>query len=267
VSSPPLLSVGIHGALGRMGKRLIELIAQDPELKLGAALESKGNPHLGQDANVLVGLAPAGVLVCDSLPASTAVDVMIDFSIPAATVDLAMCCKLRKVPLVVGTTGFSPDQRRVLESVSASIPVLIAPNMSRAVNLLMKLVDTASRALGGSADIAIIERHHRTKKDAPSGTALRLAEVAGRGEMSAHLVPAGLDPSSKHRPREISIHALRLADSPGEHVVVFGLMGETLELSHRALNRDGFARGALDAAKFLAGKPTGLYTIEDALGC
>jgi 4-hydroxy-tetrahydrodipicolinate reductase len=250
-----------------MGRRLIELIAQDPGFTLGAALVSEGDPHLGRDANVMVGLAPAGVSVCHLLPATAAIDVMIDFSIPRAAVNVAECCKLRKIPLVVGTTGFSPEQRRELVSASTSIPVLIAPNMSRAVNLLMKLVDTAARALGASADIAIVERHHRTKKDAPSGTALRLAEMAGRGQVSARLVPAGGGPANLHPAGEISIHALRLADSPGEHVVVFGLMGETLELSHRALNRDGFVRGALDAAKFLAGKPAGLYTIEDALGC
>jgi len=267
VSSQPIVSVGIHGALGRMGRRLVQLIALDPGLKLGAALVSEANPYLGQDANAAVGLAPAGVSICHSLAATAAIDVMIDFSLPGAAVSAAECCKLRKIPLVVGTTGFSPDQRRELESASTSIPVLIAPNMSRAVNLLMKLVETTSRTLGASADIAIVERHHRTKKDAPSGTALRLAEMAGRGQMSARPVTVGGGPASEHPASEISIHALRLADSPGEHVVVFGLIGETMELSHRALNRDGFVRGALDAAKFLAGKPAGLYTIEEALGC
>ena len=128
----------------------------------------------------------------------------------------------------------------------------------------MRLVGEAARSLGEAADIAIIERHHRTKKDAPSGTALRLAEFAGQGLASGGSKPAaaGCRPTG-----EISIHALRIADSPGEHTVVFALPGETLELSHRALNRDGFARGALDAAKFLAGKPAGLYSMEDVLGC
>jgi 4-hydroxy-tetrahydrodipicolinate reductase len=269
VSSSPILSVGVHGALGRMGRRLIELIAQDPGLRLGAALVSERNPNLGQDANIMVGLAAAGVSVCHSLPDVAAIDVMIDFSLPAAAVNVAECCRRRNIPLVVGTTGFTPDQRRELVAASATIPLLIAPNMSRAVNLLMKLVDTASRALGDSADIAIVERHHRTKKDAPSGTALRLAEMAGRGQAPSRLVPAdsGAGTGTLRPASEISIHALRLADSPGEHVVVFGLMGETLELSHRAISRDGFVRGALDAAKFLAGKPAGLFTIEDALGC
>ena len=137
--------------------------------------------------------------------------------------------------------------------------------MSRAVNLLMKLVGEAARVLGRTADIEIIERHHRTKKDAPSGTALRLAEFAGRGVAAGRLVSTDSEKPNVRPEGEIGIHALRIADSPGEHTVVFGLMGETLELSHRALNRDGFARGALDAAKFLAGKPAGLYSMEDVL--
>jgi 4-hydroxy-tetrahydrodipicolinate reductase len=250
-----------------MGTRLIQLIALDAELKLAAALERDGHPHLGHDAAALAGLAPAGVSLRQALPAAAAIDVMIDFSLPLAALGLAECCTKRKVPLVVGTTGFDPAQRRELESSSTQIPILIAPNMSRAVNLLMNLVDTAARSLGSAADIAVVERHHRTKKDAPSGTALRLAEIAGQGHVPSRLVPGNAGQSTEHRPGEISIHALRIADSPGEHTVVFGLLGETLELSHRAMSRDGFARGALDAAKFLAGKPAGLYSMEDVLGC
>ena len=155
---------------------------------------------------------------------------------------------------------------RDLEAASTQIPILIAPNMSRAVNLLMQLVGEAARSLGDAADIAIVERHHRTKKDAPSGTALRLAEFAGQGVVSpARLVAAGTGATRDGLARS-RIHALRIADSPGEHTVIFGLLGETLELSHRALNRDGFVRGALDAAKFLARKPAGLYSMEDVLG-
>ena len=136
--------------------------------------------------------------------------------------------------------------------------MLIAPNMSRAVNVLMKLVGEAARSLGKAADVAIVERHHRTKKDAPSGTALRLAECVRNGLVASQ-------PSDRSA-SEISMHALRVADSPGEHTVIFAMLGETLELSHRALNRDGFARGALDAAKFLAGKPAGVYSMADVLG-
>jgi len=154
----------------------------------------------------------------------------------------------------------------VLARLADRIALLISPNTSRAVNLLMKLVGEAARALGDSADIEVVERHHRFKKDAPSGTALRLAEVAAKAIGSERLTH-GRHGLTGERPRgEIGIHALRTGDNPGEHTVVFGLMGECLELSHRALNRDGFARGALDAAIYLVGKPPRLYTMDDLLG-
>ena len=167
---------------------------------------------------------------------------------------------------MVGTTGFSPAQRNELEQVSAKIPLLVSPNMSRAVNLLMRLVGEAARALGQSADIEIVERHHRLKKDAPSGTALRLAEIAAEAAGITRFVHGREGQVGQRSSNEIGVHAVRTGDEPGEHTVIFGLMGESLELSHRALNRDGFVRGAIDAAMFLAGKPAGLYTMTDVLG-
>lgn len=256
------IKVGIHGATGRMGQRLIQLIGEDPSLVLAAALARQGHPRLGADAATA---APSGVPLSAAVPAGDSVDVMIDFSTPSAALAIGRWCRERRVPLLVGTTGFEPDQRRELEAAAQAIPVLISPNTSRAVNLLMKLVGEAARVLGSSADIEIIERHHRTKKDAPSGTALRLGEVAGRGLAASRLIPGLPGHAGVRQPGEIGIHALRVADCPGEHLAVFALMGETLELGHRALNRDGFARGALDVAKFLAGKPAGLYTMEDVL--
>ncbi len=257
--------IGIHGASGRMGARLIQLIAEDPVLTLAAALEREGHPRLGEDAGILVGVGPMGIVLGHTVPDEAAINVMVDFSSPSAALAIGEWCRRREVPLVVGTTGFSREQRAALESTSGRIPILISPNMSRAVNLLMRLTGEAARVLGRSADIEIIERHHRTKKDAPSGTALRLAEFAGQGRAGGRLVAADAGEVDVRAEGEIGIHALRIADSPGEHTVIFGLMGETLELSHRALNRDGFARGALDAAKFLAGKTAGLYSMEDVL--
>lgn len=257
--------MGIHGALGRMGRRLIQLLAEDPTLALAAALEHAGHPAIGQDAGTAAGAAPMGVALGAEVPAGARVDAMIDFSAPGATLAIVGWCRANRVPLVVGTTGLEQGQRRELESAAADIPMLIAPNMSRAVNLLMKLVGEAARVLGGSADVEIIERHHRTKKDAPSGTAIRLGEVAGRGLSASRLIPGAPGSAGVRAPGEIGIHALRVADCPGEHLVVFSMMGETIELGHRALNRDGFVRGALDAAKFLSGRPPGLYTMEDVL--
>jgi 4-hydroxy-tetrahydrodipicolinate reductase len=250
-----------------MGLRLIQLIAEDPGLTLAAAVERDGHPGLGEDAGTAAGTAARAVPVVAAVPPDTAVEVMVDFSIPGAAMAIARWCRQRRVPLVVGTTGFDSDQRRELDDAAREIAILVSPNMSRAVNLLMKLVGEASRVLGPGADIEIVERHHRTKKDAPSGTALRLGEVAERGRAASRLIPAGPGPAGGVRqPGEIGIHALRVADCPGEHLVVFSMMGETLELGHRALNRDGFARGALEAAKFLAGKTPGLYRMEDVLG-
>ncbi len=180
----------------------------------------------------------------------------------AGVAGIARVCAEQGIPLVVGTTGFDAGQRETLDGVRDSIPILIAPNMSRAVNLLDAAGGRGRPLSGASADIAIIERHHRTKKDAPSGTALRLAEFASRRSKADNPMPPGAPVDSK-----IHIAALRIADSPGEHTVIFAMLGETLELTHRALNRDGFARGALDAARFLAGKPAGLYSMEDVLGC
>lgn len=258
------IKVGIHGAQGRMGQRLIQLISEDSSLELGAALVREGHARLGEDAGSAAGVAALGIPL-SAAPAESPIDVMVDFTTPLAALTIAGWCRRRGVPLVVGTTGFDPAQRRQLEGASGDIAMLITPNTSRAVNLLMKLVGEAARVLGSAADIEIIERHHRTKKDAPSGTALRLGEVAGRGLAAGRLI-AGLPAKAGVRQTgEIGIHALRVADCPGEHVVVFSLMGETLELGHRALNRDGFARGALDVAKFLAGKPPGLYTMEEVL--
>ena len=259
------VSVGIHGALGRMGSRLIQLIAGDPTLRLAAALVKDGHPQIGLDAGTCVGSIPLGIPLSRSVPSETAIDVLIDFSTPLAALEIGEWCLQQGVPLLVGTTGFDPAQRKALESASARIPILISPNTSRAVNLLMKLVGEAARALGETADIEIIERHHRTKKDAPSGTALRLSEFARRGTESARLISSQTGQHDSRTRGEIGIHALRIADCPGEHTVVFGLMGETLELSHRALNRDGFVRGALETAKYLVGKPAGLYSMEDVL--
>jgi 4-hydroxy-tetrahydrodipicolinate reductase len=262
--SAPTLSVAIHGAAGRMGARLIQLIQADPALRLGAALDRPEHPRMGDDAGLLANVGPLGVPLTSAL--DVPVDVTIDFSLPAGTLALAPVCAARGVPLVVGTTGFEPAERRAVEAHATTIPLLIASNFSKAVNLLLRLAGAAAQALGDAADVEIVERHHRFKKDAPSGTALRLAEVVA-GAIGSDRFVHGRAGQVGERPRgEIGLHALRTGDNPGEHTVVFGLMGECLELSHRALNRDGFALGALDAARFLAGKPPRLYTMNDLLG-
>jgi 4-hydroxy-tetrahydrodipicolinate reductase len=258
------LTIAMHGATGRMGTRIIQLIQADPALKLGAAIDRVDHPRLGEDVGPLVGLGPLGVPLTATLDRPA--DVAIDFSLPAGTLGFVEACVDRKVPLVVGTTGLEPEQRREVEAAAATIPVLISSNFSRGVNLLFRLAAEAARALGDAADIEIVERHHHFKKDAPSGTALRIAEVVGAAIGSSQFVHGRSGNVGERARGEIGLHALRTGDNPGEHTVVFGLLGECLELSHRALNRDGFALGALGAAKFLAGKPPKLYTMDDFLG-
>jgi 4-hydroxy-tetrahydrodipicolinate reductase len=260
------LTLGLNGASGRMGLRLVHLIAEDPRANLAWAIERPSHPRLGDDAAALAGLDPMGVKLSTLDGLTGEVDAMIDFSHPSATLELARFCRDRTIPMVVGTTGFSPSQRNELEQVAVQIPLLVSPNMSRAVNLLMRLVGEAARALGQSADIEIVERHHRLKKDAPSGTALRLAEIAAEAAGITRFVHGREGQVGQRSSNEIGVHAVRTGDEPGEHTVIFGLMGESLELSHRALNRDGFVRGAIAAAMFLAGKPAGLYTMADVLG-
>lgn len=241
---PAPLSLGIHGAGGRMGRRLLALIGDDPTLSLGRALTRADGSRLGPEP----------------------LDAVIDFSTPVAALEIAESCASANVPLVVGTTGLTADDHRRIGVFSQSIPILVSANFSKAVNLLLRLVEQAATALGDSADIEIVERHHHHKHDAPSGTALRIAEVAGRAIGSSLFVHGRSGQVGPRTRGEIGIHALRVGDNPGEHTIVFGLAGESLEISHRALSRDGFARGALDAAKFLAGKPPGLYSMDDLLG-
>jgi 4-hydroxy-tetrahydrodipicolinate reductase len=196
-------------------------------------------------------------------------DVAIDFSVPKATAAALVACIDQNIPLVVATTGLDPGLQEKIRQAANTIPVLWAPSMSLAVNLTMKLAEVAARALKdhpSGADVEIIERHHRFKEDAPSGTALRFGEIiAGVMGQSEHR--HGRTGRPGQRPHgEIGYHALRVGDNPGEHTIVFGLLGETIELAVRATSRDCYAHGALAAAKFLAGKKPGLYNMNDVLG-
>lgn len=259
--------IAIHGAAGRMGQRLIALAGADPQLRLVAALESDHHPALGQDAGIVAGIGEAGILLSTHFPAD--VDVVIDFSIPAAAMTLLGQCVEAGTPLVLATTGFNQDQQEAIGHAARQIPVVWAPSMSTAVNLAMKLTEVAAQALKdlpSGVDVEIIERHHRFKEDAPSGTALRfgqiVADVMGQtGQAHGREGRPGQRPQS-----EIGYHAVRTGDNPGEHMIVFGMLGETLELRVAATGRDCYAQGALLAAKWLSPKPTGLYGMNDVLG-
>jgi 4-hydroxy-tetrahydrodipicolinate reductase len=259
-------SIGINGAAGRMGQRLVILAREDRELSLAAALEASGHPALGKDIGEVCGLGAIGVEIRPELPLSQRVEVMIDFSAPEGTMHVLPLCLDRKIPLVVATTGHSAAQKREIESAAHQIALLMAPNMSLSVNVLFELCRQAAKLLAGKDfDVEIVERHHRFKKDAPSGTAMKFARIVQ--EAMGGELRHGREGITGERPRsEIGMHALRVGDNVGEHTIVFSTLGETLELTHKGHTRDSYARGALAAAKFLAGRPAGSYTMNDVLG-
>jgi 4-hydroxy-tetrahydrodipicolinate reductase len=259
--------IGINGAAGRMGQRLLALAREDPELSVGAALEVPGHPLLGRDAGEAAGIGPAAVNLRSDLPPDTRLDVAIDFSTPQGTQSALLLCVERRLPLVVATTGHTAAQREEIESAAHEIPILMSPNMSLTVNVLFELVARAARLLAGKDfDVEIVERHHRYKKDAPSGTALHLARIVQEAMGQTRLQHGREGIVGERRPHEIGLHALRTGDSVGEHTVILSTLGESLELAHKGHSRDSYARGALLAAKFVAGKRPGTYGMRDVLG-
>ena len=259
--------LGINGAAGRMGLRLVALAQQDPSLKLVAALESPENKALDRDVGELAGVGPLHLPVRSYLLPETRIDVLIDFSTPEGTLSVLPICTAKPVPLVVATTGHTPEQLREVADAAHQTAVLHAPNLSLVVNVLFKLVQLTARTLKEQDfDVEVVERHHRFKKDSPSGTALHFVKLV-QAEMGQSRIVHGREGVVGERPRgEIGVHAVRVGDNVGEHTVIFSTLGETLELVHRGHSRDSYALGALAAAKFLAGKPAGSYSMADVLG-
>jgi len=258
------VNIAVNGACGRMGRRVIELVGEDEQLALVAALEHPEHPDQGKDVGEVLRMGAVGVRLTSELDAGS--DVVIDFSLPPSTVRLVPRCATLGVPVVVATTGLSDDQRAMVEGCARTIAVLLSPNMSRGVNVLFRLVSEAARLLGQDYDVEIVETHHRFKKDAPSGTALRLAENVRSVRPDLHLVHGREGAVGPRAEDELGIHAVRSGDVVGEHTVSFTALGETVELRHRAHTRDCFARGAVAGAKFLVSQPPGLYTTADVLG-
>lgn len=259
------IRIAINGAAGRMGRRLVALARDDNQLEVVAALESANHPDFGKDAGEVGGIGAIGTAIFNELPGHT--NVVIDFSVPAAAESITQLCREKRVALVEATTGLIEAQKEALKQAARLIPIVWAPNMSLAVNLTMKLAETAAAALNDkSADVEIIERHHRFKEDAPSGTALRFGELI-EAQMGQTKHTHGREGIVGKRPaEEIGYHAVRVGDNPGEHTIVFGMLGETIELTVKATSRDCYALGALAAAKFAAKQAPGLYTMYDVLG-
>ncbi|MFM7184417.1 MAG: 4-hydroxy-tetrahydrodipicolinate reductase [Planctomycetota bacterium] len=262
------LRLVVHGAAGRMGQRIVACAAADTvPWRLVAAIERPGHPRAGADAGTLAGLPPAGVAIGSAWDCPA--DVVIDFSLPEAVCGIVAVCAAQRVPLVVATTGLEDPERHAIAAAAKTIPILQSPSMSLAVNIAMDMVGRAGELLtrvGGRTDVEIIECHHRHKEDSPSGTALKFGAIVQQAmgqSRSAH----GREGRPGARPAdEIGYHAVRAGDNPGEHTILFGMDGESFSVNVRATNRDCYARGALAAARFLVGKPAGLYSMRDVLG-
>lgn len=260
------LRVLVIGIGGRMGQALVRAARERTDLTVSAGVARPGSPHVGADAGVIAGIGPLGVIVRDELAIGLAeCDAVVDFSQPSVTAaNLAACCASGK-PLLIGTTGLTADVRHELERAARHIPLLVAPNTSLAVTLLLELARECARVLPLTFDAEIIESHHRTKKDAPSGTALALGQAIAEGRSLELEQVAVRGRSGPRREGEIGFAALRGGDVVGEHTAIFAGIGEQLILAHRATDRAIFARGALDAAAWLARQPSGRYAMRDLL--
>ena len=262
--------VAIAGAAGRMGRTLVEACQETDGIEVSGALEHPGNSFLGADAGELAGVGKLGVSIVDDmalfLPSS---DVIIEFTLPDATIDHLAACRAAGKGMVIGTTGLSEAQKQLIQEAANDIPIMFAPNMSVGVNLCFKLLEIAARVMGESADIEIIEMHHRHKIDAPSGTALRMGEVVAE-TLERNLKECavyGREGITGERDQQtIGFETIRAGDNVGEHTVMFADVGERVEITHKASSRMTFAKGAVRAAQWLAGHSNGLYDMQDVLG-
>jgi len=266
----PTADLVIAGAAGRMGSRIVALARETPDVRVVAALEAPGHPALGRDAGETAGIGSLGVtLGTDAGAALTRDRVLVEFSVPEATLEHLRLVAAAGARAVIGTTGFSGAQREEIAALARRAPIMMAPNMSVAVTLAFRILPLMAKALGDDYDVEITEIHHRFKKDAPSGTALRMAEVVAEA-LGRDLGKVGVYgrqglPGERTR-QEIAVMSLRSGDVVGEHTVAFGALGERLELTHRAHTRDTFGRGALRAARWIRQQPPGLYDMADVLG-
>lgn len=261
-----MIRVAIHGAAGRMGCNLLSACLDDPGVELAAAIEHADHDRLGVDAGQLIGRPETGILLTHELP--PAIEVVVDFSRPDATIALLEECRERGIAVVIGTTGFDPTQRAIVGEAATAIPVVLAPNMGVGINLIFGLVEAASRVLGDDFDAEVIEAHHRHKVDAPSGTALRLGELVafGRGRSLADCAILSREGHTGERLRgAIGFATVRGGDTVGEHTVMFGGEGERVEITHRATSRQVFAHGAMRAITWIHDRPAGLYDMQDVL--
>lgn len=264
-----MINVAITGASGRMGRALIEALAASERARLHGALDRSGSPLLGLDAGEFAGVGAQNVRIHDDLAlVLPTTDVVIDFTRPEATLHYLPLCVAAGTPMVIGTTGFTAEQRAAIDQAAGHIPIVLAANFSVGVNLCLKLLDLAARVLSEGYDIEIIEAHHRHKVDAPSGTALALgkavADALGR-DLAECAVYGREGITGERDPKTIGFATVRGGDIVGDHTVLFAGVGERVEITHKASSRQTFARGAVHAAQWLVGKSAGLYDMQDVL--
>jgi 4-hydroxy-tetrahydrodipicolinate reductase len=265
-----MTTIVVAGATGRMGSRLVALSLDYPGLQLVGAFERQGHKDVGKDIGLLAGCGECSVLLTDRAEAIIdRGDVIIDFTVPASTLNNAVIASAKKKAMVIGTTGLSSAEIETIKKYSEKIPIVLAPNMSVGVNLLLKVLKDVARVLGDDYDIEIVEAHHRMKKDAPSGTALKMAQVISEAvnrDLNEVVVYARKGIIGERTKKEIGIQTVRAGDIVGDHTVMFGGLGERIEITHKASSRDTFARGALRAAQWISDKKPGLYDMQDVLG-
>ena len=271
VQAPPAapLRIAIAGASGRMGRMLVEAVLDAPDCTLAGALDVSGSPALGQDAGAFLGRA-TGITTTDDLDAVLAASqVLIDFTRPEGTLRHLEACAARGVALVIGTTGFSAEQKAAIGAAAQRTAVFMSPNMSVGVNVVMRLLEQAAKAFSHGYDIEIIEAHHRNKIDAPSGTALQMGEVVAQalGRKLADNAVFGREGVTGVRdPSTIGFATVRGGDIIGDHTVLFAGIGERIEITHKSSSRATYAQGSLRAARFLARSGPGLFDMNDVLG-
>ena len=261
--------IGIVGAGGRMGRMLIEAALKGEGVALGAAFDMPGSPTIGRNAGELVGLASNVVVTDDVVAGLKDIDVLIDFTRPQGTLVHLELCRKAGVGMVIGTTGFEADGKALIAEAARDIPVVFAPNMAVGVNVVFKLLDMAARIMNEGYDIEVVEAHHRMKIDAPSGTALRMGEVvaAALGRSLDECAVYGREGVTGERdPSTIGFATVRGGDIVGDHTVMFCGIGERVEITHKAGSRMPYAQGSLRAARFMAGRKSGLFDMQDVLG-
>ncbi|MFC6380141.1 4-hydroxy-tetrahydrodipicolinate reductase [Psychrobacter glacincola] len=265
-----VIKVGVIGAGGRMGRMLIEATQDNPKTTLSAAIERQGSSLVGADAGEVAAIGRLEIQIVDDLKAVISdIDVLIDFSLPAATEQNMQVCAEHNVAMVIGTTGFNEQQEQVLATASEQIAIVYAGNYSTGVNLSLKLLGLAAKAFGKDADVEIIEAHHKHKIDAPSGTAYMMAEAVAeaRGQNLKDVAVYGREGQTGEREAgTIGIHAIRGGEIIGDHTVMFIADGEVVEITHRARARMTFAAGAVRAATWIVQQPIGQYNMQDVLG-